>query len=202
MKETILKKSLELFTQNGFKAVTMDDIAKELGISKKTIYQHFPSKNDLVKATVDFVFETATSKMHTIAGNCETPIHEHFAMKNCLADLFGGNIQAKTIYHFNKYYPELADRIQKKKRENYDFTILRNLRDGVEKGFYRNDIDIDFVGKLFFASSTAFFNDEMFINLQSTQSIDELNFKFLEYHIRGIATPKGLETLEQLLLKS
>ena len=199
MKETILSKSLELFTKNGFKSVTMDDIANELGISKKTIYQHFSSKNELVKATVDYVFESATGKMKEIAGNCETPIHEHFAMKNCVGDLFGYNIQASTIYQFNKYYPKLAERIQKKRHEDYDFTILRNLREGVEHGYYRKEIDIDFVGKIFFASSTAFFNDELFMNMQNTQSIDELNYKFLEYHLRGIVTSKGLEILEQLL---
>lgn len=202
MKETVLKKSLELFIKNGFKAVTMDDIAKELGISKKTIYQHFSAKDELVKATVDYVFKSATDKMESIAGNCETPIHEHFEMKSCLGDLFGQNIQASTIYQFNKYYPKLAERIQQKEHENYDFTILRNLRDGVEQGYYRSDIDIDFVGKIFFASTTAFFNDEIFINLQSTQSLEELNYKLLEYHLRGIVTPKGLEILEQLLQKS
>ena len=202
MKEIVLKKALELFIKNGFKAVTMDDIAKELGISKKTIYQHFSGKDELVKATVDYVFVSATDKMKSIAGNCETPIHEHFEMKSCLGDLFGQNIQASTIYQFNKYYPKLAERIQQKKHENHDFTILRNLRDGVKQGYYRKDIDIDFVGKIFFASTTAFFNDEMFINLQSTQSIDELNYKLLEYHLRGIVTPKGLEILEQLLQKS
>lgn len=202
MKETILNKSLGLFIKHGFKSVTMDDIANELGISKKTIYQHFSSKSELVKATVDYVFESATAKMKSIAGNCETPIHEHFEMKNCLGDLFGQNIQASTIYQFNKYYPRLSERIQQKKHENYDFTILRNLRDGVEQGYYRKEIDIDFVGKIFFASTTAFFNDEMFINLQSTQSIDELNYKLLEYHLRGIVTPKGLQILEQLLQKN
>jgi len=156
----------------------------------------------LVKATVDYVFVSATDKMKSIAGNCKTPIHEHFEMKSCLGDLFGQNIQASTIYQFNKYYPKLAERIQRKKHENYDFTILRNLRDGVEQGYYRKEIDIDFVGKIFFASTTAFFNDEIFINLQSNQSIDELNYKLLEYHLRGIVTPKGLEILEQLLQKS
>ena len=72
MKETVLKKSLELFIQNGFKTVTMDDIAKELGISKKTIYQHFSAKDELVKATVDYVFLTASDKIKNIAGkiNC------------------------------------------------------------------------------------------------------------------------------------
>ncbi|MBA5792302.1 TetR/AcrR family transcriptional regulator [Flavobacterium sp. xlx-214] len=199
MKETILKKSLLLFTQHGFKSITMDDIAKELGISKKTIYQHFASKNELVKATVDYVFEAATNKMKALIGKCETPIHEHFAMKNCVGELFGYNIQASTVYQFNKYYPKLAERIQQKRHDDYDLTILRNLKDGVKNGYYRKEIDIDFVGKVFFSSSTAFFNDESFINMQNTQSIDELNYKFLEYHLRGIVTTKGLEILEQLL---
>lgn len=199
MKETIFKKSLELFTAMGFKSVTMDDIANELGISKKTIYLHFSSKNELVKETVDFVFDSAIQRMKNIIGNCDNPIHEHFALKNSVADLFGLNIQASTVYQFNKYYPRLAERIQKKRHENYDFTILRNLKEGVEKGFYRDDIDIDFVGKMFFASSTAFFNDEIFANVQNNQSLDELNYKFLEYHLRGIVTPKGLKILEELL---
>src|SRR5690606_4708295 len=116
--------------------------------------------------------------------------------------LFGQNIQASTIYQFNKYYTKLAERIQQKKHETYDFTILRNLRDGVEQGYYRSDIDIDFVGKIFFASTTAFCSDEVFINVHSTQSLEELNYKLLEYHLRGIVTPKGLEILEQLLQKS
>src|SRR5690554_3602684 len=149
MKETIFKKSLELFTNNGFKSVTMDDIANELGISKKTIYQHFSSKNELVKETVDFVFQSAINKMKSFSGKCETPIHEHFAMKNCVADLFGLNIQASTIYQFNKYYPRLAERIQKKRHDNYDLTILKNLKEGVKKGYYREDIDVDFIGKSF-----------------------------------------------------
>lgn len=199
MKETIFKKSLELFTVNGFKSVTMDDIAHELGISKKTIYLHFSSKNELVKETVDFVFDSAIDRMKNIIGNCDNPIQEHFALKNSVAALFGLNIRANTVYQFNKYYPRLAERVQKKRHDNYDFTILRNLNEGVEKGYYRDDIDIDFVGKMFFASSTAFFNDETFVNIQNSQSLDELNYKFLEYHLRGIVTPKGLEILEELL---
>ena len=81
----------------------MDDIANELGISKKTIYQHFSSKNELVIETVDFVFDTAINRLKDIQGKSETPIHEHFVMKNTVADLFGFNIQASTIYQFNKY---------------------------------------------------------------------------------------------------
>lgn len=201
MKETIFKKSLELFTTNGVKTVTMDDIAHELGISKKTIYLHFSSKKELFEETIEFVFDSAINRMKSVIGNCENPIQEHFAMKGSVADLFGLNIQTTMIYQFNKYYPKIAERIQKKRHDNYDLTILRNLQEGVKQGYYRADIDIDFVGKMFFSSLTAFLNDEHFDHLQNNQSIDELNYKFLEYHLRGIVTPKGLEILEELLKK-
>lgn len=199
MKETILNKSLKLFTQNGFKSITMDDIAKDLGISKKTIYQHFPSKNDLVKASADYVFNAASIRMKELIGTCDTPIHEHFAIKNCVGDLFGYNIKASTIFQFNKYYPKLAERIQKKRHDDYDYTIVRNLKEGVKKGYYREDIDIEFVGRLFFTTSDVFYNNENFTESQSAHSVSDLNHKFLEYHLRAIVTPKGLEVLEELL---
>ena len=68
MKDTILEKSKELFLRNGFKTVGMDDIAQSLHISKKTIYQYFPSKEDLVKATLDYVYNLAFSKIAEISG--------------------------------------------------------------------------------------------------------------------------------------
>lgn len=201
MKETILKKSIELFTNNGFKAVTMDDIALELGISKKTIYQHFPSKRELISSTVDYVYDSAMNKMRCIIGKCETPIHEHFEMKNCIKEMLGHNVNPATIFQFKKYYPRLAERLEKRRYEDIDFTILRNLREGVEKGLYRKEIDIEFIGQVFFSATTSLFQNEDFIN-KNTQSIDDLEIKYNEYHLRGIVTPKGLKILEQLLNKN
>lgn len=62
MKKTILKTSLELFVKHGFKTVTMDEIANELGISKKTIYLHFRSKDELITKTVDYIIDSAMDK--------------------------------------------------------------------------------------------------------------------------------------------
>lgn len=191
---------MQLFTENGFKAVTMDDIAMALGISKKTIYQHFPSKKALVQSTVDFVYDTAMAQMKSVVGSCNNPIEEHFRMKGCIKDLLGHNVNAATVYQFKKYYPRLSERIEKRKYEDLDFTILRNLRAGVEQGYYREDIDINFIGRLFFAATNAFFNNEDFLKYNSNQTMDELEFKFTEYHLRGIVTPKGLQVLEQQLL--
>src|SRR5690606_5651029 len=109
------------------------------GISKKTIYQHFSSKRELVKSTIDYVYDSAMENMRSIVGNCETPIHEHFQMRNCIKDLLGHNISAVTLFQFKKYYPRLSELIEKRRYKDLDFTILRNLREGVEKGFYREE---------------------------------------------------------------
>ena len=201
MKEAILNKSLKMFVNHGFKSITMDDIAKEMAISKKTIYQHFESKNDLVAATVDYVFDSAASRLTEIAENAQTPIHEHFDMKNCIGDLFGHNIQPSAIYQFNKYFPDLAKKVEKRRHENFESTIIRNLNEGVQEGFYRDDIDVEFIGRVFFLSSSSFLKDDIFEEFTKAKTIDELNVKFLEYHLRGIVTPKGLEVLEQILKK-
>lgn len=199
MKDIILKKSLELFTKHGFKMVTMDEIAKDLGISKKTIYTHYKSKDDLVEDTVNYILNEATERLYSIAGTCETPIHEHFAIKNCIGDLFGHKIQTSTIYQFNKYYPKIAEKINLKRHKDYDFTILRNLREGVRLGYYRSDIDIEFVGRMFFLTSTSFINDDFYFINSNDEYVEELNYKILEYHLRSIVSSKGLEILEQLL---
>ena len=199
MKETIFKKTLELFTKHGFKAITMDDIAKELGISKKTIYQHFSSKNKLVEESVLYVYDTAMERLLLLQEKAATPIHEHFEMKNCIPDMFGLNIQAATIFQFHKYYPKIAEKIKRKRENDFEITILRNINKGVELGYYRKEIDIEFVGQMLFVNSTSLFNDEHFVNAVNSKSFDELETKIAEYHLRSIVTPKGLEILETLL---
>lgn len=199
MKEAILNKSLKMFVVHGFKSITMDDIAKEMGISKKTIYQHFDSKNELVKATVEYVYDSASNRMKKISGKCETPIHEYFETRECVSELLGHNIQPSSIYQFNKYYPDLSKWIEDKRHKDFDTTIIRNLTEGVELGLYRKNIDIDFIGRIFFALPSSFLHNELFQESLKMNSLEELNMKFLEYHLRGIVTPKGLEVLEQIL---
>jgi len=201
MKEAILNKSLKMFVTHGFKSITMDDIAKEMGISKKTIYLHFGSKNDLVKATVEYVYDSASNRMRKLAGKCESPIHEHFETRECVSELLGQNIQPSAIYQFNKYYPDLAKWIDEKRHNDIDSTIIRNLKEGVKLGLYRKDIDVDFVGRIFFVIPYSFLNNDVFQETLKSNTLEELNTKFLEYHLRGIVTLKGLEVLEQILKK-
>ena len=114
MKDTILEKSKELFLRNGFKTVGMDDIAQALHISKKTIYQYFPSKEDLVKATLDYVYNLAFSKIAEISGKCEMAIHEHFKIKESIDGILGKDFETSPcFFQLKKYYPELCYEFEK-----------------------------------------------------------------------------------------
>ena len=199
MKDVILTKSLQLFITKGFKTVTMDDIAKELSISKKTIYSYYNSKESLVKASVEFVLDKTSLKLKELAGNCETPIHEHFEMKNWGAEIFGRDIQASAIYQFQKYYPKIAEEVNIRRKKDLDNIVIRNLKEGIDKELYRKDIDIEFIANIYFSTTHSFYNNEYIVDMYKKEDVKDINFKFIEYHLRGIVTPKGLEILEKLL---
>ena len=81
MKNNIIAKATELFMKLGFKSVTMDDIAKEMGISKKTIYTHFNNKQTIIGVVTDHLFETVCNDIDAICDLGQNPIHELYAIK-------------------------------------------------------------------------------------------------------------------------
>ena len=105
MKDKILHKSAEMFLTLGFKSVTMDDIANELGVSKKTIYTHFSNKTDLVKEVTDTVFENICIGINTICSREENPIDELYEIKRFSMEYLK-NEKASPQYQLQKYYPK------------------------------------------------------------------------------------------------
>lgn len=200
MREMILKKALTMFVEDGFKTVTMDDIAGALGISKKTIYQHFSSKNVIVSETVEYVYNKAADEVKRVVSKDYNAIEEHFEVRNSLAQIFNLNVKSSNIHQFKKYYPKMAEAVNKKRYAVYQSTILGNLNRGIEQGMYRKEIDVNLIGQFFFITSSNLFNSEMF-DLKKSYSLDEIQLSNLEYHIRAISTPKGLEVLENILKK-
>ncbi len=203
MKDTILEKSKELFLRNGFKTVGMDDIAQALHISKKTIYQYFPSKEDLVKATLDYVYNLAFSKIAEISGKCETAIHEHFKIKESIDGILGKDFETSPcFFQLKKYYPELCYEFKKKRCKGVKNHIENNISEGIKQGIYRENLDKSFLAVQFIAGSDAFdLYEEFPEELGKSISIKEHDNKFLEFYLRSIVTPKGLEIVENLIKK-
>lgn len=196
MKDEILQKATDMFLTLGYKSVTMDDIASEMGISKKTIYQHYSSKDALVKASTTNLFETISCGIDDIILCNQNPIEELFSIKEfVMKNLKDEN--ASPIYQLQKYYPKIHKSLSLKQFDKMGSCVVDNLQKGIDLGLFRNDINKGLISRFYFAGMTSIkdveiFNPEVFGSkiVQST---------YLEYHLRAICTPKGINQLEQLL---
>ncbi len=197
-KQHILKQAGNLYLRFGIRGVTMDDVASEFGISKKTLYQYFKDKEDLVGQVIDYYLENPVFNLcFEESGNS---IDHYFVLRQHVA---------KTIKHFNnnlefelkKTYPALFKKVHNFKRKRiYDDTI-RNIENGIKEGFVRPEIDTDVVAKLQVGRvlctlnpDNEIFTDEEVMNL-------DLFDKMMDYHIHAICTEKGIKYYRKQLNK-
>jgi AcrR family transcriptional regulator len=198
MHTKIIEKATEMYLTFGFKSVTMDDIASKMGISKKTIYQHFENKTDLVEAVTMHLFDTISCGIDDIQAQSQNPIEELFTIKNFILKNLK-NESASPIYQLKKYYPQIHKSLTSRQFEKMGDCVFANLRQGIELELYRNDINLELIGRFYFAGMTSIKDAELFNPIQfSSKDVQEV---YLEYHVRGIATPKGIAVLEQLISK-
>ena len=196
MRDKILIGASDLFLSYGFKSVTMDDIANKMGMSKKTIYQHFTNKTKLVEATTLFVFEFISKGIDQICALEKNPIEEIYSIKQFLMEHLKDE-KSSPQYQLQKYYPKIYNTLKSKQYEVMKSCVINNLNRGVELGLYRSDIHIDFIARVYFNAMLALKDKDLFPNHQF--SMNMLMNNYLEYHIRGICTPKGLNNLDAYL---
>lgn len=196
MKDQILHKAAEMFLTLGFKSVTMDDIASEMGISKKTIYQHFATKDTLVKAATTNIFENISCGIDEIISANKNPIEELFTIKEfVMKNLKDEN--TSPIYQLQKYYPKIHKSLTLKQFDKMGSCVVANLQKGIDLDLFRNDIHKELISRFYFAGMTSIKDVEIFDPEKFGSKLVQSNY--LEYHLRAICTPKGINKLEQLL---
>ncbi len=196
MREKIIQKATDLFITLGFKSVTMDDIANEMGISKKTIYAHFSNKTALVKEVTVTLFNIISRGIDCICEENKNPIEELYQIKR-LVMIHLKDEKSSPQYQLQKYYPQIAEKLKELQYEKMSECTLENLKKGVTQGLYREDLNIDFISKIYFLGANGIKDDAMFPTGQFPKKI--LFEMYLEYHLRGIVTAKGLEILKTFI---
>lgn len=196
MREKIINKATELFLTLGVKSVTMDDIANELGISKKTIYVHFDNKTKLVEASTLEMFEIIAHGIDCICHKKKDPIEEIFDIKQ-LAMEHLKNERSSPYHQLQKYYPKIFNSVRSKQYRLMEDCVADNLKRGIALGLYRDNLEIDFISKMYFTSVMAL-KDKQLFPLKNFSMSSLMNL-YLEYHVRGICTPKGLEVLKKTI---
>lgn len=198
MREKILNTSNELFLTLGFKSVTMDDIASKMGISKKTIYTYFTTKNDLVHDCVMDTFNQISEGIDLICEIGNDPIVQLFAIKNFVLNHLKSE-KSSPLFQLKKYYPAFFYELQRKQFEVMEEYVHENLRKGIAINLFRKKLDVDFITRIYFSGITMIKDIELFP--KGINNMKELQSDYLEYHIRAIATEKGLIILDNILKK-
>lgn len=198
MKDQIIHKSADLFLNLGFKSVTMDDIANELGISKKTIYVHFPNKTKLVESVTFSLFETICDGIDCICATSNNPIEELYAVKLFVMQHLK-NEKTSPQYQLKKYYPQIYETLRLKQFGKMHESVKESLQKGIDTNVFRKDIDVDFISRMYFNGMTGIKDDSIFP--QEKFNMDYLMESYLEYHLRAIVTNEGLQILNQFIKK-
>jgi len=190
LRNKILNTAMTLFKQRGIKAVRMDDIATEMGISKRTLYEIYSNKEDLLYECVKNDGKTMSEKLTDYAATAENEMAVlAFFIKLKLNDL--GNINPLFFAEINKY-----GRIVNYFKENGEIQAAHSqefMQSGIEHGFFRKDINYDIINKL----GDAAMNHVMQARLYEKYKLDEIFHSFIIVFLRGCCTDKGLEYLDK-----
>ncbi|MCH8535740.1 MAG: TetR/AcrR family transcriptional regulator [Flavobacteriaceae bacterium] len=195
MKEKILNKSAELFLEYGFKSVTMDEIATELAVSKKTIYTYFNNKSKLVEEVSKFVTHQIHQQIDTVIAQQLNPIDELFEIKRTVMKRLKDE-KSSPQYQLEKYYPEIYQWCRKSQFNKMLDCVKDNVNRGISGGWYRPEIHRIFTVRIYISGM---FNlkDEAFFKATDL-SQKQLYEEFLKYHMRSIVTDQGLERLKEI----
>ncbi|MGA9325102.1 MAG: TetR family transcriptional regulator [Salegentibacter sp.] len=196
MREEILTTATDMFLSFGFKSVTMDDIAAKMGISKKTIYNHYDTKTKLVEASTMDLFDVISKGIREIQEKKMNPIHENYEIKR-FAMLHLKNEETSPLYQLEKYYPKTFNNLKAKKFDLVQRCVIENLERGITTGHYRGNIPISFLSRIHYVGILGIKDPELFPPEEYSSA--KLMEYFMKYHLYAICTPKGLQTLEELL---
>lgn len=199
MERLILNKSKQLFFTYGIKGVSMDDISKGLGMSKKTIYQYYKDKNEIIGKIVDEMLVENVSYLNQIHEKRENVVEEVYMVTHSMGQQVGG-IQNAFFYELEKSYPEYMEKLNTYKIEVLLKKIKQNLEEGVASGVYRSEIN---------PSETALIRlsliEDAFTNftfLSAGWQTKDILVTLTNFYLHGITSQTGKELINKYIYKA
>jgi|SRR5687768_10084841 len=192
MKDRIQQKANDLFRRYGVKSITMDEIAAQLGVSKKTIYQYFSDKDELVEVIVKQTIEFAQQTCENNRNNSKDAIDELFQAMDFVQQIFSG-MNPAMMYDLEKFHPQ-SYRIFLDYKNKFLFDIIKsNLKRGIAEELYRPDINIDIIAKFRLEAMMIAFNQDVYP--ASKFNLVDLHTTIIEHFLFGVASLKGYKLI-------
>lgn len=193
-----LMRVYDLYNRYGIKSVTMDDVAHELGISKKTLYECIKDKAELVEQVMFMIHRHHSDKLNSLISNVINAIEELFVVNRYMNEMMK-EMNPSLGYDLRKYYPKIFQQILEKQRESMYQAIRLNLEKGVREGLYRKDMNIELISKIHLTRLEYRHSSDP--NVLSDINSEEVMREIFIYHIHGIASEEGLKELYKQIKK-
>ena len=190
----LLGKTAQLFMRFGIKSMTMDDISREMGISKKTLYQYVSDKNDLVVKVMSGIVEAEKNEANRLCDENPNAIDMVFELTKAMSQKFG-RIHPSINYDLQKYHPDAWNLFVGFKEEFIADCMLQNLEKGIEQGLYRANLNPYVISRVYTAKVEFCFDGQTFP--PNKYDFGMIHREMMRYHIRGIASDEGLEYLKE-----
>lgn len=194
----LLEKSGHVFMRFGIKSVTMDDIAGKLGISKKTLYQHFANKDELVQKCIGTMCARDQSVIDGICKMDLNAIDQMFEISKFLVTMMQ-EMHPSIHFDLQKYHPEAWNELQQIKHKDIYRCTTENIAQGIKEGLYRDDLNIPVISKIYLSRFDVIFDGELFP--AGEFSFTDVIWELFRYHIRGIASDEGVKYLKKKVKK-
>jgi AcrR family transcriptional regulator len=187
-KEKILKGAVELFMRYGVRSISMDDIARHLSASKKTLYQHFEDKDELVTLASESQIEMSKKQYDQLTADSKNAIDELAKISVCLRkDMTEMN--PSLLFDLQKYHPKAWAVWLNHKNNFIRESVVRNIRQGIAEGYYREDINPDVVAAIRIEQIPVAFDTKIFP--PDKFNLAEVQMQIFDHFVYGICTEKG-----------
>lgn len=192
LKDRIKQKADELYRRYGVKSVTMDEIASQMGVSKKTIYQCYSDKNELVDAVIADILQFNKQFCISSRENSQNAIHEVFVAMESLESMFD-NMNSTILFDIERNHPATFKKFREFKYSFLLDIIKKNIERGKEEELYRKEMDTDIIAKIRLESVMLPFSEELFPQKQF--QLAYLHKQLIEFFLFGMVTQKGYKLI-------
>lgn len=192
--EKILYKAFELFKRFGVRSVTMDEIAVQCGVSKKTVYQFFEDKDTLVEKIIEEVITRSREFCSNQTVNANDALQELFLSMKMTQQMIEGVNQA-VINDLRKYHNSAYIKIEEYKHQFLYSFFKRNIERGIEEGIYRSDMKVDIIASFYLTSVMLAYEQDIFS--KSRYTLLDIDYEISTFLMNGLVNEKGLTLLEK-----
>jgi TetR/AcrR family transcriptional regulator, cholesterol catabolism regulator len=199
IKDKIVKGAEDLFMKYGFRSISMDDIARHLSVSKKTLYQHFADKEDIVTMTCHSHLDRNKKEFEEVRVAAKNAIEELAALSQCLKRNME-DMNPSVLYDLQKYHPKAWGVWMNHKNQHIRASVVRNLKQGIEEGHFRAEINPEIIGTMRLELVQVAFNEDVFP--REKFKLSEVQMEIFDHFVYGLVTEKGRKLYQKYKQKA